>query len=73
MNITDDIAQHLGKIEQAYLATNPSIQIYANSYTEKYQWRDSSLEETANQFENKSFDTKGEIIEFITEYINKQL
>jgi len=71
MNITDDIAQQLSKTEQEYLATNPSIQIYANGYSDKYQWRDSSLEETSNQFENKSFDTRGEIIEFITKYINK--
>ena len=71
MNITESIANKLDPESKAKLLQNTPIQIYANDHLNKYQWRDSNQEETANQFENKSFDTRFEITGFITEYLKR--
>jgi hypothetical protein len=73
MNITSKIAEEIGGELEKYILANAEIQFYANSATDEYQWKDSRFEETAGVFDNKSGNSRKEVITIFKKHIiNKQ-
>jgi len=71
MNITESIAKMLSPRSGEKLLKNNTIQIYSNAYLGCYQWRDSNFEETSNQFTNKSFEFRTQVLDFMEEYLTR--
>ena len=72
--ITSEIAEEL-KVEfgKKYYEKliNSNIQIFANHFIFQYQWRDLSVDKYKETSNNESFDSRGELKEFIKKYLDK--
>ena len=61
MNITEQIGLEIGNGVNVFLNKTPEIQVYANSSTDAYQWRDGRFKETHDVWCNKDYKSRGKL------------
>ena len=59
MNITEQIGLEMGDEITSFLNKTPEVQVYANSSTDTYQWRDGRFENTCDVWENQDYKSRG--------------
>jgi len=72
MNITKELGEELGEVFSKKLREIPEIQIFANHFIFKYQWRDLRYKKTSDTFKNKNYNTRFELKMAMKRYLNKQ-
>lgn len=71
MNITVSIGVDLGVGVSNFLKKTPEIQIYANSDSQRYQWRDGRFEDTCDVWENPNYASRGEMKTKLMEHLKE--
>jgi hypothetical protein len=71
MNITSSISKQIGGDISVLIDENPEIQFYANSTTNQYYWKDNRYEHSNDIWENKTTETRQELIAVFKEHLEQ--
>ena len=69
MNITSSISALFSDEIQEIIFDNKEIQFYANDNNNSYMWRDSRFEDTKDMFQNKTAETRKELVEIFLSHL----
>ena len=69
MNITSSISALFSDEIQEIIFDNTEIQFYANDNTNSYMWRDSRFTDTKDMFQNKTAETRKELVEIFKRHL----
>ena len=72
MNITESIGKEIGIGVSEFLSKTPEIQIYANTNSNRYQWRDGRYIDTCDVWGNEDYASRGEMKTALMEYLKSR-